>query len=418
MATITTKPFKNNTGSLYANEAGITADVKDKATGALVVRKTGQTTDANGIMIVDDAAIPSSTLLELVARLSNDAPGIADITSSAVAALMRYFTPIASIGSQHFTIPPVTFASDFEVQADFVISDSSAYQTIIGRKDTNTSELVIRTDITTGFLTAFMKSSTSSTLFAKTHATDVTDGKLHTAKVEVVGSTAILSLDGVAVESGPIAMETLYVDRIGHKGTTEYLNGIIANVKLTDNGTLIHKYPIDETFANDLVLKDALTVLGSDEMVAYSNGSGDAYTSITTDDVTVSDQPTAYSGNYSITVPLIGQNYLFNANLSGDSPRIVVHLYNGGSYVAALVNSVSSVSQVLDLTGGDRIKIILDRTTTSAGSATLSSVTIEAGFGMAVNITSADAQNNTFDDSASPHTWTGDDTTVIEVAGT
>jgi len=41
-----------------------------------------------------------------------------------------------------------------------------------------------------------------------------------------------------------------------------------------------------------------------------------------------------------------------------------------------------------------------------------------SGYGAAINVTSADAQKYTFNGSASPNTWTGADTTVIEVAGT
>jgi len=38
--------------------------------------------------------------------------------------------------------------------------------------------------------------------------------------------------------------------------------------------------------------------------------------------------------------------------------------------------------------------------------------------GAAINITSADSQGYLFDGDVSPNTWTGDDLTVIEVAGT
>ena len=55
---------------------------------------------------------------------------------------------------------------------------------------------------------------------------------------------------------------------------------------------------------------------------------------------------------------------------------------------------------------------------TWVGPSTVAVDSISGSDGTAVNITSSDAQNYTFDGDVSPNTWTGDDGTVIEVAGT
>jgi len=52
------------------------------------------------------------------------------------------------------------------------------------------------------------------------------------------------------------------------------------------------------------------------------------------------------------------------------------------------------------------------------GPSTVAVDSISGQDGTSVNITSSDAQNYTFDGNVSPNTWTGDDATVIEVAGT
>lgn len=59
--TITTPPLKNNTGTVLANETGLTVNVLHPTTSVLVVQKTGQTTDASGIATISDALIVTGT---------------------------------------------------------------------------------------------------------------------------------------------------------------------------------------------------------------------------------------------------------------------------------------------------------------------------------------------------------------------
>lgn len=54
---LTTAPLKNNARTLLANISGWTVDVKNPTTGALVVRVTGLTTSALGVLTVQDALI-------------------------------------------------------------------------------------------------------------------------------------------------------------------------------------------------------------------------------------------------------------------------------------------------------------------------------------------------------------------------
>lgn len=79
---LTTSPLKNNTGTLLANETGATAYVYNVSTGALVVTKTGQTTNSSGIMEVTDVNIDPSTQYRLVVKLASGAEGMDKITAS------------------------------------------------------------------------------------------------------------------------------------------------------------------------------------------------------------------------------------------------------------------------------------------------------------------------------------------------
>lgn len=80
--TITTEPLKNNTGTLLSNQTGAAAYVYDVSTGALVVAKTGQTTDGSGVMTITDAAIAPATEYRIVIVLTGGAEGLAKYTAS------------------------------------------------------------------------------------------------------------------------------------------------------------------------------------------------------------------------------------------------------------------------------------------------------------------------------------------------
>jgi hypothetical protein len=56
-----TPPMKNNTGTLLASLSGWTVNVFNQTTGALVVQKTGLTTNASGILTISDALIVAGT---------------------------------------------------------------------------------------------------------------------------------------------------------------------------------------------------------------------------------------------------------------------------------------------------------------------------------------------------------------------
>lgn len=59
--TITTPPLKNNAGTLLASIPGWTVNVFSTLTGALVVQKTGLSTNASGVLAISDPAIVAGT---------------------------------------------------------------------------------------------------------------------------------------------------------------------------------------------------------------------------------------------------------------------------------------------------------------------------------------------------------------------
>lgn len=59
--TLTTRPQKNNTGTVMANETGAEVYIWNSTTGALVLKKTGVTLDASGVATVTDVSIAPGT---------------------------------------------------------------------------------------------------------------------------------------------------------------------------------------------------------------------------------------------------------------------------------------------------------------------------------------------------------------------
>lgn len=79
---LTTPALKNNTGTLLANETGIAAYIYTPSTGALVVSKTGQTTNASGVMTITDALIVAGTQYRVVIVLGSGAEGMDKLTAT------------------------------------------------------------------------------------------------------------------------------------------------------------------------------------------------------------------------------------------------------------------------------------------------------------------------------------------------
>ena len=82
--TITIPAVKDwGTGNLKTGETGVQVDIRNISTGALVVRKTGQTTHGTtGVCVVTDASIVAGTTYEVVTRFADGSKGMWDYTAT------------------------------------------------------------------------------------------------------------------------------------------------------------------------------------------------------------------------------------------------------------------------------------------------------------------------------------------------
>ena len=78
--TLTTDPLKNNTGTLLASVSGLVMAAYSMTTGALVARQESLTSDASGVLVMEDASIVTATEYRVVVT-NGTGDGVDRITS-------------------------------------------------------------------------------------------------------------------------------------------------------------------------------------------------------------------------------------------------------------------------------------------------------------------------------------------------
>lgn len=155
--------------------------------------------------------------------------------------------------TDYATIPTVTLAGDFVIEFD-LSTTSITNSAILG----SASSIDI-TMLSTGFVRI------ADGVAAVTSNIIVNDGVIHRVKLARVSGLVSFYVDGVPAGSG-VAAASLTFEQMYRDVTTNYLSGILANLKIWDNGTLIRDYPLDD---NSTDLR---------ELVSGQNGTGVNFT--------------------------------------------------------------------------------------------------------------------------------------------
>lgn len=80
--TITTPALKNNTGTVLANQTAVSAFVYNVSTGALVVAKSGLSTNASGVLTFSDGLVMTGTTYRVVIVLASGAEGMDKVAAT------------------------------------------------------------------------------------------------------------------------------------------------------------------------------------------------------------------------------------------------------------------------------------------------------------------------------------------------
>jgi len=160
----------------------------------------------------------------------------------------RYFR--RNVGDDDYaTIPEVTLAGDFVIEFDFYLSSESNDGFLFSGAGAKALEIYKDGEGLNGTIALFyggLKLGNTAVL---------TQNAFNSLKLRRVGSVATIEsgigavLLTVAI-SGDCVIDTIYA----RNGTSTFnLNGILANLKIYDNGTLIRNYPLNEPKGTSII---------------------------------------------------------------------------------------------------------------------------------------------------------------------
>lgn len=163
----------------------------------------------------------------------------------------RFFTTLVASGSMHYTIPTVTLPGDFEISIEFMTT-AAGNQVLLG--DDFATAYFFNFDDTR--FTVWFAGSNVNYLFG---AQNPKDGKLHVARYKLTGTSLEMFLDGISLGSNTITPFVGANDFTIATANGVFFTGIIANVSITDAGTPIRFYALDENFATTTVAVDTIS---------------------------------------------------------------------------------------------------------------------------------------------------------------
>ena len=177
--------------------------------------------------------------------------------------LSRYFITLDPVLNSHYEMAaPITFAGDFEIEAEFSTTNTNN-QILLG--DNHTTSMYFNIDIDS--FNVFISGTQSTFLFG---SQTPLDGKLHKIKYKLVGVSLELFLDGISLGSQTVVPYTGASNFIigSSNSVNFYFNGIIANAKFTDKSgasDVVTTFKLDQATANIEYSQE--NVFGSEEVV-------------------------------------------------------------------------------------------------------------------------------------------------------
>ena len=163
----------------------------------------------------------------------------ASVSSLMLRLLSRYFR--RNEGSTDYaTIPTVTLAGDFVIELDFLTSSSAATQVIIGDDHNNTYYVSLISNGVNVWIAG------RNLLF--NYVSDPRNGVFHAMRISLLGTALSVDIDGVLLGTQSV---TPYAGANNFRlyNSNRYyapFSGILANLKIYDNGTLVRHYPMND----------------------------------------------------------------------------------------------------------------------------------------------------------------------------
>lgn len=323
-----------------------------------------------------------------------------------VAMLSRYFTTLDPAAGAYYEVPRVVISAGADFEFETWISPSSVHFYVLGDSQTNDGDN--RIVFASGNL--YGSGFNNELLNSKEW---MTDGKLHKFVFKTIGDTASLYVDGELQASRTVTPTTRleYFDRLGGKfggaTSTPTFSGVYADTKLTIDGVLKHHWKID---GDSGVIVDYANPLGAELVVngEFESGyidAGATYTHINTTDTNARTTKwlTLDGGTKQLRVKRV------------NSTRCVVQFSNDNvqTALASIVYNENAQDSVINVPeGATNVRVYYGHSSDVNPSI---SIKRADGYGQAINVTQADRELMTFDESR--NAWIGQVSgNIIEVA--
>ena len=155
--------------------------------------------------------------------------------------------------TDYATIPEVTLAGDFVIEFDVLSdNDDNAYMILGNNGGTQNCIFITNNDIS-------VRDNSGSTVFS--NGDYLQPLEVHSVKITKIDGVVEIFIDGVSRGGGASSASYIFNMLYTRQAGVFILPGILANLKIWDNGTLIRDYPLDD---NSDILRNRATVLGGE----------------------------------------------------------------------------------------------------------------------------------------------------------
>jgi len=155
--------------------------------------------------------------------------------------------------TDYATIPEVTLAGDFVIEFDVLSdNDDNAYMILGNNGGTQNCIFITNNDIS-------VRDNSGSTVFS--NGDYLQPLEVHSVKITKIDGVVEIFIDGVSRGGGASSSSYIFNMLYTRQAGVFILPGILANLKIWDNGTLIRDYPLDD---NSDILRNRATVLGGE----------------------------------------------------------------------------------------------------------------------------------------------------------
>lgn len=217
--------------------------------------------------------------------------------------------------TDYATMPAVTLSGDFVIEFDVLSdNDDSAYMILGNNGGTQNCIFITNNDIS-------VRDNSGSTVFS--NGDYLQPLEIHSVKITKIDGVVEIFIDGVSRGGGASSSSYIFNMLYTRQAGVFILQGILANLKIWDNGTLIRDYPLDDN-SDDLR-----------ERVSGQNG-------------------TVINGNASdwglfqqqVTGEWLGQELVVNGGFDSDSDWTKgAGWYIGGGLASSTATSNSAINQ-------------------------------------------------------------------------